>query len=286
MKRISKIILTLSMLSINTLALPKVIYGDDNRRDVFAEPRADLREIADSTVAMIANALLENQGDKIKLYPQLFGPGFSLCKEEPFYNQPSAAECSGFMVGEDLVATAGHCINKTLCQFKSFVFNYRMLNNDKAPKELSIDDVYACKEVVVREQNDQNDYAIVRLDRPIRGHRALPMQKESMSVRDQVLVVGHPSGLPTKISDDAYVRRTEENFFMANLDTYGGSSGSAVFNAKTLAVAGILTRGVDDFVWDSSRGCKVSNRCSNEYCNGEQVMNIKSLAEALGRISN
>ncbi len=288
MKRISKIaaILAVAAISTGALALPKVIYGDDNRRDVYAELRADVRKVADSTVAMIANALLEEQGDKVILYPQFFGPGFSLCKEEPFYSQPSAAECSGFLVGDDMVATAGHCINKSICQFKSFVFNYRMLNNDRAPKELPVDDVYSCKEVVSREQNDQNDYAIVRLDRPVRGHRVLTMQKESVNVMDEVLVIGHPSGLPTKIADDAYVRRAEENFFMANLDTYGGSSGSAVFNAKTLAVVGILARGVDDFTWDSTRGCKISNRCSNEGCNGEQIMNIKSLSEALARISN
>ncbi len=29
---------------------PKVIYGDDNRHDVYEETRADIRDVSDSTV--------------------------------------------------------------------------------------------------------------------------------------------------------------------------------------------------------------------------------------------
>ncbi len=52
-------------------------------------------------------------------------------------------------------------------------------------------------------------------------------------------------------------RRRE--FFVANLDTYGGNSGSPVVDARTYVVEGILVRGEDDFVQND--GCYVSLVC-------------------------
>jgi len=46
-------------------------------------------------------------------------------------------------------------------------------------------------------------------------------------------------------------------FFDANLDTFGGNSGSPVFDARTNAVVGILVRGADDYREEG--GCDVVN---------------------------
>jgi hypothetical protein len=49
-----------------------------------------------------------------------------LCEEAtPFYGQPTPnRDCSGFLVGEDLILTAGHCVNCPLCENMVFVFDY------------------------------------------------------------------------------------------------------------------------------------------------------------------
>jgi hypothetical protein len=56
---------------------------------------------------------------------------------------------------------------------------------------------------------------------------------------------------------------------VANLDTYGGNSGSPVFNATNHQVEGILVRGENDFVTNGS--CYVSLVCPTTGCRGEDV---------------
>jgi hypothetical protein len=60
----------------------------------------------------------------------------------------------------------------------------------------------------------------------------------------------------------------EPNYLQANLDTYGGNSGSPVMNATTGLIEGILVRGNEDFTYDSNRGCYRSNVCPDSGCPG------------------
>lgn len=263
---------------------PKVIYGKDNRVDVYQVERADIREIADSTVALIPNRSLKNEGNGFfKVIAQKFGVENNLCSDEPFYDQPTAANCSGSLVGEDLIATAGHCVKPSDCSRYAFVFGYRMLDAKTAPQLIPASEVYSCKQILARELSSAQDYALVRLDRVVRDHRVLSLQKTPVDVHDSVYVIGHPAGLPTKVAGGAQVRKQEGAFFQANLDTYGGNSGSAVFNSRTNEVVGILVRGETDFVYDRSRQCTMSKKCDDNACRGEDVTNISYIVEALNR---
>lgn len=265
---------------------PWVIYGDDNRQDVYQVQDPTVREIADSTAAMIQNSsMTKNSDGTVTVKARSFGQDFNLCKSEPFYDQPAAAMCSASLVGEDLIATAGHCIDTSSCSRNSFVFNYRMNDSKTAPLTFQADDVYGCKEVVAWEKTGNQDYAVVRLDRKVRGHRVLAMAKTDVAVGDQIYVVGHPSGLPTKVTDGATVRSLKNGFFMSNLDTYGGNSGSAVFSAKTNEIVGILVRGEADFKWGTgaNASCMVSNRCPADGCRGEDSTNISYVVKAVSQ---
>jgi len=262
----------------------KVIYGDDNRLEYFQVRRSDVREVADSTAAVVRNTNLQPKADgTTEISAKTFQKSVGLCSTERFAEEPSGAYCSAFLVGDDMVATAGHCIDDSRCPQSSFVFTYRMSEQGIAPMSVSSSEVYACKQVLEREQTGAQDYALVQLDRPVRGHRILTLAKDPVQVGDAVLTVGHPSGIPTKITDNGVVRSTKSAFFTANLDTYGGNSGSAVFNQNTLEVVGILVRGESDFVYDSVNKCAVSNRCASDSCRGEDVTNISYISEALKR---
>jgi Peptidase S46 len=70
-------------------------------------------------------------------------------------------------------------------------------------------------------------------------------------------------------------------FFVANLDTYGGNSGSPVVDQHTHVVEGILVNGEDDFV--QYDGCNVSVVCPDAGCQGEAVTRSTLWA---GRIPN
>ncbi|WII70990.1 serine protease [Bdellovibrio sp. 22V] len=263
---------------------PKVIYGEDNRRDVYEVPRADIREIADSTVALIPTRDLSTQaGGLVKINSSQYGVDMNLCSDEPFFDQPTAANCSGSLVGDDLIATAGHCVSNSDCSKYAFVFGFKMNSAKSGPETVPASEVYNCKEIVAREFTGQQDYALVRLDRPVRGHRILSLQKTPVQPGDAIYVVGHPSGLPTKVADGANVRAQQKGYFQTNLDTYGGNSGSAVFNAETHEVVGILVRGAQDFTYDRARQCTTSNKCSNDGCRGEDVTNISYIVDALNK---
>src|SRR5690606_13166453 len=96
----------------------------------------------------------------------------------------------------------------------------------------------------------------------------------SAQVGDELVVIGHPAGLPVKVAGGAQVRHLERDYFIANLDTFGGNSGSAVFNVHTGEVEGILVRGELDFI--TRNGCRVSNQCADSGCRGEDVTMIRA----------
>ena len=106
------------------------------------------------------------------------------------------------------------------------------------------------------------DYAVIKLDRVPENRTPLEIRiKGSIKKGTELVVIGHPSGLPLKIADGARVTTKRWNFFYSNLDTYAGNSGSAVFNRKTGVVEGILIQGATDYVANGS--CNVSKRTSN-----------------------
>jgi V8-like Glu-specific endopeptidase len=269
----------------NTTIDAKVIYGADNRRDYYAETNPQIQALADSTVALIFKESLRASGDRVAISGRSYGASNMLCTSEPFYDQSAAAFCSGFLVAPNTMVTAGHCItNNDDCAGVAFVFGYRYNSATEAPSEVSASEVYSCKRVVhTQHPNAGADFAVVELDRPVVGHQPLAVrQSGSVQVGDELVVIGHPSGLPTKIADGAKVRTSSAGtgYFVANLDTYGGNSGSAVFNAKTLEVEGILVRGEADFK-PSPKRCYVSNTCTNDGCRGEDVTRI---TEAMAKL--
>jgi V8-like Glu-specific endopeptidase len=266
----------------------KVIYGEDNRHEYFAEPDADVRALSESTVALIKNAQIGPETDgRHAVRGDNFGSSYGLCSTERFAEQETAAFCSGFLIAPNLIATAGHCVRSALdCSETSFVFDYAYKAAGVAPTSAAAENVYRCKSVVHTEAAPAGaDFAIVELDRPVMNRAPLTLRHSGeLQVGDDLTVIGHPAGLPTKISDGAKARNVSpSDYFVANLDTYGGNSGSAVFNTKTKEVEGILVRGETDFVW-SPKGCSVSYVCKNDGCRGEDVTKISSLFKILDQL--
>ncbi len=53
--------------------------------------------------------------------------------------------------------------------------------------------------------------------------------------------------------------------------TFGGNSGSGVFDMNTMELIGVLVRGEPDYVLRKSRRCYVANVCPLPGCDGEDV---------------
>jgi len=254
----------------------QVIYGADDRIDLYQTENTKLRAMADSTVALMQAGSVRSEGAVSRLDTEPYGTGNALCKDEPFYDQVTAAFCSGSLVAPDIIMTAGHCItSESSCTGTKFVFGFAVTEKGKMPLSVPTKDVYGCKQLLGREQvNDGADWALIKLDRPVTGHVPLKLNMTgAITNKTPIVVIGHPAGLPTKIAGGSEVRDASRNgYFTANLDTYGGNSGSAVFNAKTGLIEGILVRGENDYVYRGS--CRVSQVCTNEGCRGEDVTKI------------
>lgn len=269
---------------------PGVVYGQDDRLEIFQISDPRIAAVADSTVALVQKAQLTpgtarfrgtNQPvNVLNLKANIYGDQYKLCKDEPFFNQPSGAFCSGFLVGPDLIATAGHCVDESRCGQTAFVFSFQM-NKDNTPiMTFPQTEVYGCKKVIVREQTGEQDYALVQLDRPVANHKPLALAKRPPAANESIYVIGHPAGLPKKAAGNANVRRIANGFFQANTDTYGGNSGSAVFSLQTHEVLGILVRGENDFEQTANQ-CQKSKQCATDQCRGEDVTFIHFVVNAM-----
>ncbi len=261
----------------------KVIYGEDNRVDVIDSTNSMYVELSKSTAAMIDPSKIVRSGNGTVSLNGGSLESRGMCSSERFAEQPTVANCSGFLVGEDLLVTAGHCIrNKYDCANNRWVFDYKI--DYKGQRKISVPEtsVYKCKKVInqILSRYDQNDFALIQLDRKVTDRRVLSYRRKGkIKEGTNLVVIGHPTGLPTKIADGAYVKSLSGKYFNANLDTYGGNSGSAVFNADTGVIEGILVRGATDYVYDSSRGCRVSNVLANDEGEGEGVTYITNIPE-------
>lgn len=257
-----------------------VIYGQDGRQDVYQASEAS-KLLADSTVALIKNSELTQQGATTLIAGESFASSYQLCSSEKFREQNTSAFCSGSLVGPDTIITAGHCItSQSDCVNTSFVFGFAVKSAGVLPTQVNSSEVYRCREIVSRVlENSGSDYAVIKLDRAVTNHAALKVRRSGeAAVGDPLLVIGHPVGLPTKITTGGKVRSTaSDKYYVTNLDTYGGNSGSAVFNAQTLEIEGILVRGEQDFVYQG--GCNVSKVCSEDSCRGEDVTRISQLRQ-------
>ncbi len=276
----------------------KVIYGSDDRKDYF-EASANQRLAADSTVALVDTGDLEPSADETtyNLPDDPIGREKAWCEDEPFYHQPAPAFCSGFLVAPDRIATAGHCIEGDPgddCGSVSFVFgfNYPDGANAEPARRIPADNVYRCKSIVDGEFRvaDRSDWRVLTVDRAVTGRTPLNVRPadDSIPYGTELTVIGHPVGLPTKIADNAKLRDNGPSaYFVANLDTYGGNSGSAVFNSKSITggsplVEGILVRGEDDFEYDLQDRCYRSKKCADDGCRGEDVTRASEFVGAIG----
>lgn len=264
-------------------AKQKVIYGVDDRVDIFRLTNRAAIADADSVVALFrANDITDNDNGTSTLLTQNFGAANNLCNAEPFRDQPVGAFCSGFLVDQDVIATAGHCVNASNVTSVRFVFGFRMQNQTTAQTVIANAEIYRGVAVIARQEvSNGADWALVRVDRQVTNHPVVRIRRTGrIPDNEPVHVIGHPSGLPTKFAGGAAVRdNTPAAFFAANLDTYGGNSGSPVFNANTHDVEGILVRGENDFVGQGT--CTVSLVCPTTGCRGEDSTRTTEFANRI-----
>lgn len=263
----------------------KAIYGEDNRypvreySDVAWGARASEFSVAllraedvviDGDTAVVPEATLADQG---------------ICADEPFASQPVAAFCSGTLVADNVVVTAGHCVTYQVeCDALALVFGYEMADAQNLAS-ISAADVYGCRRILARSGPELNDYAVIELDRPVPDRNPATMRRADAAMTEgtPVIMNGYPSGLPLVVTDQAEVLSpggADRGSFLTNLDAFAGNSGSGVFSTDGELV-GLLVSGEEDFRWDDGARCLRMNNCDAQTCRGENVTYGFRVAEAV-----
>lgn len=238
------------------------IYGSDDREFVSAKSSTKIKELSASIAMIVARDAVVKNIFSSKLLADLLtdSEGLNLCEDEKFATHHSVDSCSGFLVGENLLATAGHCFrDQNDCDNKLILFNVLAKNEVDRGHRLMNKNIYECAEVLssVLDSDSSEDYAIIRLKKKVIGRKSLKMRTAGTIRRsDEVFMIGHPLGLPQVVTNSASVNEiSNTHYFKATLDSFEGNSGSPVFNSKTFEVEGILVRGEEDFLQDQSLQC-------------------------------
>lgn len=233
-------------------AAPIAIYGDDDRMDPYAVTNPLLLKMASATAAMIGTDHLQTIGGHTTITGKTLGNMFKLCPGERFLQQPVAAMCSGTLIAPDLIMTAGHCYDlaKANCRDYKWVFDYRVSKDKQSSVTVSNSKIYSCKSVLLKhfDMGSGLDHALIKLDRPVSDREFAKIRAAGLvKVGDELVLIGHPSGLPTKIAPGGFVLSIGTNSVITNVDAFSINSGSGVFNAKTGELEGILASGRTDY---------------------------------------
>lgn len=254
------------------------IFGKDDRR----EPRFGTIEhkLSKSVAVGILTSLVEN--NKVRGF-DIWTDELSdfMCKDERFSDQPSLAyACTGFLVGPDLLMTAGHCStnyqevfdsSEGYCEAYAWLFDYVKSGNGKVrTQRISTDKLYKCKRIVYAvsdQEKSGNDFALIQLDRPVRGRGYLKLASKKAKVGESVKMIGAPMGMPLKFTDNAKVKKNSEDepTFLTDLDAFQGNSGSPVLNRRN-EVLGVLVSGSPNDVTykDEKLQCDRYNFCDQD----------------------
>ena len=316
MKPVHFVVIASSLVTLS--AHSRVIYGEDNRVEV-SEASPLHQKLARSAATMVSvkkmsrdasqpgivqleqrtlRQWIENPNAEEDASMKLFTPKFAktqqedtkaapvtFCDGERFTEQPNAGMCSGFLIAPDLIVTAGHCVElENFCSEYQWVFDFKVDPlTKKAGLDIKEENIYKCKKVVSGSLNMGLglDYGLVQLERAVTDREPLEIRNDD-NIKDntKLVLIGSPSGLPLKVAPGATVRtNTHPFYFKTNTDSYQGNSGSAVFNAETGVVEGILVRGEEDFVPNRLKMCIESNKCPADGCRGEDVSRMTSIPE-------
>lgn len=269
----------------------EVIYGIDQRYegcDTCSGSYSDtlLNELSQSVAVLVRPSAIYETSDNLTWNAYTLQERLELtynlpmCTEERFADQPAPGFCTGFLLDEQHLVTARHCVpTPEACAETQIVFDFTM-NEDGEVQPLTQETVYNCAGVYY-DALDALDVVVLTLDRAT-GRPGLPLADQSTTISGDLVVIGHPSGLPRKLAVGAEVLDNDlaSDYFVTDLDSFAGNSGSPVFDLSIYAVVGMLLGGEVDYE-KTANSCiqvKVCDAASGE-CTGEAVLRVENFID-------
>jgi hypothetical protein len=246
-----------------------LIYGNDDRLDVFEHPNATLRDRAQrSTVALMrASSLNTSNPNNVTFDTVTLGASKNLCATERFRDDPIPAFCSGTLIDDDLVLTAKSCFSEgRTCADTRFVFKFYR-TSASTMETITTEDIFSCESIVTQADVYHTEgYAFVRLDRPATPRftpAPVSIPGSTVATGQQIAVIGASAGTPFKIDLGGHVQETSTtgSYFMANTDTFAeGGAGSGVYETNGYTLIGVQSDGRVDDYWNTGT-CQMAKIC-------------------------
>lgn len=253
------------------LASAAVFTNLDNRIEASQSANPIIQKANRATVVMIDKWYIQELDDQtVQIYrsPTL-KKSQNTCKNERFNDQLTPASCTGVLIAADVILTAGHCVQHDECKDHELLFNYEAGESSVDEMHFSSDSIYHCREVIASKyfySGTRPDYALLRLDRPVKGISPVPLSKKSYfdlilsSEKARFFVISSPSGIPKKLSEDIYpvksLMKPESLVSLAGRELFSqtkawgkipitsafawGSSGAPVFDSTDGSLIGII----------------------------------------------
>lgn len=237
-----------------------LIIGNDDRIDINELSHPTISKISTSVVSFVRKKHLKKNRDSYEMDATNLHKRLNFCEDERFSNEPLFANCSGAIIGDDLILTAGHCINTQNKDEFYVVLDYIKDPLGNIPSAFSKDQVFEVKDFLYHEfslTDKVNDLAVLRVKRDL-NRIALEMNlNHEYSHGTPIYMLGHPLGVSQKYTGPNIIRslNRETLSFRTELDSFSVNSGSPIFDHYSHEIIGVLSRGTGSNFEKRGRDC-------------------------------
>ncbi|WP_081653493.1 serine protease [Bacteriovorax sp. DB6_IX] len=285
------------------LAPQAIIYGDNNISKVEELENRDLTELAKSVAAVVSSHRVmdvDHQRDHLLFRGETLASAYRMC-DDSLNSQRAGIRCTSFLVGKDLLLTAGHCLvdpqlgstKEEVCENSEYIFD---LNDSAFQGESSViarierEKAYKCQSIVDYKLDDDGDYALIKLNREVSDREPLKLLNiQDLKYGNAISTIGFPLGLTLRASTDGqfFELSNDKRWLLNQVDTFFGSSGGPIIDEATKMVVGIHTHGLKgSLVLDKENACyRFSEACQNPRdCGASKAFNISLIEELQNKV--
>ncbi len=261
--------------------LGKTVYGNDDTTKL-----SQIQSIHFPVFGLITKTdTTSMSNDSIIIKSKTIKDRYHMCGDDSVETMPSLFSCSGFLIADNLLVTASHCVTGMNMQCKDlFWYNYFY---DQTLTTIKKTELIRCQKILY--SDPENDLVIMKVQN--NNHQNVveigQCAIEQYNVKTKIHAIGYPAGGPATKSNGSIIEVTDQpiNFFRTDIDSFTGNSGSPVFDSETGRLVGMLVGGESDLIYDTKRGCYVQKKCIDvNSCSGELVLKQTYIFAALNEL--